>query len=94
MRRPVLPADVNAVARALLCADAKDRLFLCKAIFVAARTARIHVDHKKALHPLWGDGTLNAAARRFPLAQEPAYDDLDYLTCIQIVLAGLKRELG
>nr|WP_251363618.1 hypothetical protein [Epibacterium ulvae] len=55
--------------------------------------ARAHVDQTRKLHPKWGDGTLSAAARRFKLADEPSYDDPDYLAATQLVLAVLAQNL-
>ncbi|WP_282093002.1 hypothetical protein [Epibacterium ulvae] len=93
MRRPVLPGDVAAVARALLEVAPKARAPLCDEIFTGAVMAMIHVSQTGQLHPRWGDGSLNAAARRFVLADEPGYEDLSYLDATQVVLDRLRMDL-
>ncbi|MQQ06960.1 hypothetical protein GFB49_00680 [Epibacterium sp. SM1979] len=89
MRCPILPGDVSAVARALLLVGADSRRGLCRQIFAGAALAFQHVEDHRRLHPVWGDGTLNAAARRFPLAPEPGFEDRDYAAATQMVLAVL-----
>ncbi|MGR3759616.1 DUF7742 family protein [Roseobacteraceae bacterium NS-SX3] len=93
MRRPVLPGDVAAAARALLAAPEPSRAALCAQIFANAAEADIYRRRTGRLHPRLGDGSLSAAARRHKLADEPFCDDADYLSCtlrvLQAVAAGL-----
>lgn len=93
MRQPVLPGDVSAVARALLLVPPDHRVLLCRRIFGMAAEACAHVDLLRQLHPRWGDGSLSAAARRFPLADEPFLDDPAYLACTRLVLRELAAQL-
>ena len=93
MRRRVLPGDVSAVARALLLVPAEHRLQLCRRIFGQAAEALAHVELQTGLHPRWGDGTLDAAARRCALAEEPFLDDPAYLACTRLVLRELAATL-
>lgn len=94
MIRPVLPGDVSAVARALLAVPESGRLRLCRRIFGGAAEAAAHCRMLGQLHPRWGDGSLNAAARRFALAEEPFLDDAAYLGCTRLVLRELALVLG
>ncbi|WP_194287128.1 DUF7742 family protein [Tritonibacter aquimaris] len=87
----ILPGDMNAVARALLLAAPSEREPLCAAIFQAARMAETYAARFNHLHPQWGDGSLNAAARRYPLAPEPQLDDPSYIICQQLVLQAMGR---
>lgn len=93
MIRPVLPGDVTAVARALLAAPGSERLPLCRRIFGCAAEAAAHCRLFGRLHPRWGDGSLNAAARRFALADELFLDDPEYLSCTRLVLRELASVL-
>ena len=86
MRRPVLPTDVTTTARALLACAPRRRAGLACRIKRGAARARIFAQITGRWHPRWGDGSLDAAARRFPLAREPFWDDPDYLCCLQITL--------
>ncbi len=87
--RPVLPGDVSAVARALLMVPPPERPALCRRIFGGAVEAAAHCRLIGRLHPRWGDGSLNAAARRYVLADEPFLDDPHYLQCTRLVLREL-----
>ncbi|MDE4132114.1 hypothetical protein PXK00_03265 [Phaeobacter sp. QD34_3] len=89
MRRPVLPGDVTAVARALLSVPRSQRQALCTAIFCGADKARRWSDREGRLHPGWGDGSLSAAARKQVLADEPTLDNPDYLRCLIAVLQAV-----
>ncbi|MFY0312352.1 hypothetical protein ACFMBG_20925 [Leisingera sp. D0M16] len=89
MRRPVLPGDVTAVARALLAVPDRERLRLCRRIFSGAAEAAAYAGLFGRLHPRWGDGSLSAAARRYALADEVFLDDPEYLHCTRLVLREL-----
>ncbi|UWR47476.1 DUF7742 family protein [Phaeobacter inhibens] len=93
MRRPVLPGDITSTARALLAVAPAQRRVLCERIFAGAGQALRHTRRHRRLCPDWGDGSLSAAARRFPLADEPFYDAPDYLACTRLVLAQLARHV-
>lgn len=86
--RPVLHGDVTSVARALLNVPKKDRPRLCRQIFEQADVAHKHVQRTRRLHQ-FGNGSLTAAARRYPLADEPTFDCADYCRCFSAVLAML-----
>ena len=83
MRRPVLPCDVITLARALLACRPVNRAYLADVIARKAVRAQRFAQLTGRRHPRWGDGSLDAAARRYPLAREPFWDDPDYLSCLQ-----------
>lgn len=87
--RPVLHGDVSSVARALLRVGAQERQGLCARIFAQADLAEIHVRDHGRLHPAYGNGSLMAAARRYVLADEPTFSDVEYCQCFATVLFGL-----
>lgn len=93
MRRPVLPGDVSAAARALLAVPDRERLRLCRRIFGGAAEAAAYAGLFGRLHGRWGDGSLSAAARRYSLADEPFVDDPEYLRCTRLVLEELEAVL-
>ncbi|UWR51330.1 DUF7742 family protein [Phaeobacter inhibens] len=93
MRRPVLPGDITSTARALLAVAPAQRRVLCERIFAGAGQALRHTRRHRRLCPDWGDGSLSAAARKFPLADEPFYDAPQYLSCTRLVLAQLARHV-
>ncbi|WP_241525816.1 hypothetical protein [Pseudophaeobacter leonis] len=94
MLQPVLPQDISSLARALLTVPAQERRGFCAVLFDHAALAARHVAETGQLHCLWGNGTLDAAARHFPLAKEPLWDDPTYLSCLIIVLHELQRRLS
>ena len=91
MLRPVLPQDVSTLARALLAVPQSERARLCRRILKMAALARDHMHQTGRLHPVWGDGSLDAAARRHDLQPEPFWDDPDYLSCLILALRALRR---
>lgn len=87
--RPLLHGDVSNAARALLAVPRSFRPVLCRRMIVEAEAADDHVRRTGRLHPLWGNGSLMAAARRRRLADEPGFDDADYCACFEMVLRAL-----
>ncbi|MEY8839126.1 hypothetical protein AB9K41_08875, partial [Cribrihabitans sp. XS_ASV171] len=65
---PVLHGDVSAAARALLPVPPDQRRRLCRRMIGEADCARAHVRRTKRAHPLFGNGSLMAAARKRVLA--------------------------
>lgn len=88
---PVLPVDVISVARALLASPPERRAVRAQRIFDGAARARVYAALEGRLHPRWGDGSLDAAARRYRLAAEPFWDDPDYLSCLEMVLRLVRQ---
>ena len=87
--RPVLHGDVVTAARALLAAPAGGRDGLAARLIHEAGAADAHRRRTGRRHPDWGDGTLQAAAARRPLAPEPRLDDPAYATCMLLVFEAL-----
>lgn len=89
--RPVLHGDVSAAARVLLAVPPTDRNRLCTRMIHEAELADKHVGQTGRLHPLFGNGSLMAAARSRRLADEPGFDDPQYCQCFEMVLRHLIR---
>lgn len=87
--RPVLHGDVSSAARALLAAAPDCRERLCIRMIGEAELAHRHVAETGRLHPLYGNGSLMAAARGRKLADEPSFDDRQYCQCFELVLRCL-----
>lgn len=87
--RPVLHGDVSSAARVLLRYPPDLRPRLCHLMIAEAEAAERHRRQTGRLHPLWGNGSLMAAARARPLAAEPGFDDSDYCQCFALVLSAL-----
>jgi len=87
--RPILWEDIRSLARALLAHPASRRAALCRVILQGASRARHQTEATGRCHPRWGDGSLDRAARCFPLAAEPFPGDPDYARCLQMVLAAV-----
>lgn len=91
---PVLPQDVTTLARALFAVRAESRPDLCRHLFDAAERAAAHLQRSSRLHPRWGNGTLDAAARTVLLEDEPQWSDPEFIDCLLLVLAELKTRIG
>ncbi|TDK49847.1 hypothetical protein [Antarcticimicrobium luteum] len=92
--RPVLHGDVCCAARALLAAAPEDRGALCRQILNQAWAADRYRRRHGRLHPRWGNGSLMAAARKHPMADEPGFDDPGYRHCFVMVLRALGARLS
>ncbi|OIQ29537.1 MAG: hypothetical protein BM562_11355 [Alphaproteobacteria bacterium MedPE-SWcel] len=88
MPLPVLWEDLRSLARALLAHPAPRRPELCRQILAGAARARRQAQATGRCHPRWGDGSLGAAARRFPLAPEPFPGAPDYAACLCLALTA------
>jgi len=89
--RPVLHGDVSCAARALYATRPGARAALCRRMLREAEAAdRFRLCHGR-LHPRWGNGSLMAAARRYPMVDEPGFDDPGYRRCFVLVLRTLER---
>ena len=86
---PVLWEDLRSLARALLAHPVARREALCRRILCGARRARRYGQLTGRCHPCWGNGSVDAAARVFPLAVEPFPGDGDYAACLSLALAAL-----
>ena len=89
--RPVLHGDVSAAARVLLTVPRPERDRLCARMLAEAELADRHVAATGRLHPVFGNGSLMAAARGRKLANEPSFNDIQYCQCFEMVLRHLVR---
>lgn len=92
--RSLLHGDVSSAARALYAAEPGRRAMLCRCMIGEAEAADRYRARQGRLHPRWGNGSLMAAARGHPLADEPGFDDPEYCRCFMLVLEALVRRLG
>ena len=89
MMRPVLHGDVTSAARALLCRPETERADFCKSLIRTAHLADQHLARTGRVHVMWGNGSLMASARAFPMKPEPTLDSDDYCSCLEMVLLAL-----
>jgi hypothetical protein len=87
--RPLAPSDLSVAARALMALPEPARAGAAARIVAEARAADRFRRRTGRWHPLWGDGTLEAAARARPLAPQPVWGDRAHLSCMALVLAAL-----
>ena len=87
--RPVLHGDVTAAARALLMVPVAARETLCQRMIEEADFADRYAKRLGHPHRVWGNGTLMAAARARPLAEEPALGEESYCRCLEMVFHTL-----
>jgi hypothetical protein len=88
MRR-ILAGDVAAAARALHAVPAAARAARLAELIARAEVADGHRAATGRAHPLWGGGSLMAAARAEACGPEPDFDDECYCVCWVMVLEGL-----
>lgn len=87
--RPVLHGDMTAAARALLCFP-KDRRARAFALMITeAEAADKYRKVTGRRHPLWGNGSLMAAANARPQAPEPYLDDMEYCGIMALAFESL-----
>ena len=89
--RPVMHGDLTSAARHLLALPASARQGICARLIAQADAADRYRKRFGRAHPLWGNGTLMAAARRIPLPKEPPLHDPDYADCLILVLSALAQ---
>lgn len=93
--RPVLHGDVVAAARALLAVAEADRDALSERMLDEAGWADACRKRTGRAHPVWGDGSLMAAALRRGPPPEPLLNDTEYCTClIRVLEAVVARRLA
>jgi len=89
--RPVLESDVAAVVRVLYSLPERVRPRRLARLVVAAEAADAYRRETGRAHPLWGGGSLMAAASGMPRGPDPGFGDDDYCRCWCLVLEGLIR---
>ncbi len=92
--RAVLMGDVIAAARVLAPWPAPCRAKLLWRMTQEATRADAHRHRTGRMHPIWGDGSLMAAALRRSAPPEPWLDDDGYRAAIILVLDWIGRRPG
>lgn len=87
--RAILHGDITSAARALLPVPQGARRARCRRLIKEAEFADRYTRRFGKIHPLWGNGSLMGAARKYPLAREPRLGDLEYCSCMEMVLHEL-----
>ena len=89
--RPVLHGDVVSAARALLIVPEAGRAEFCARLIEKADMADKHCRQTGQVHLMWGNGSLMAAARTYPLPSEPSFEDDAYCSCVEMVVLMLVK---
>lgn len=89
--RPVLAGDVAVAARVLLALPPAVRPLRLARLIATAEAADRYRRRTGRGHPLWGTGSLMAAASGMPKSPEPDFDDDGYCRCWAMVLEALLR---
>lgn len=76
--RPVLHGDMTAAARALLSLPDGARRGAFDRMLLEAEAADKYRKKLGIAHPVWGNGSLMAAANTRPQAPEPFLDNVEY----------------
>ncbi len=87
--RALAPADISVAARALFCLPEAAREYAITRIVNEAEVADRYRKRLDRGHPLYGNGSLEGAARCRPLADPKSLSDREYLSCLAIVLDAL-----
>lgn len=87
--RPVLHGDVVAAARVLLQSPPHEQRTVMRQMLEQASIADLFYKRLKRGHPVWGNGSLMAAAMTRKMAPEPYLDDPAYCHCFVVVFEEL-----
>lgn len=80
--RPVHWSDLDTVVRAMLAVVPENRGDLARTVVARAAIADRYRKHLRCRHPVFGDGSLTAAAQDCRKVQVPARCDRAYLACL------------
>lgn len=94
--RPVLPGDLDAAVRCLICADPPSRAGLARELVARADVADRFRKHVGRAHARFGDGSLMAAARLSGPQGAAWRCDALYCACLVLVVEAIegKRAIG
>jgi hypothetical protein len=87
--RPVLQGDVSAAAQAVLRLPEAARAGTLRLMMSRAAAADAYRKRFGRAHPLWGNGSLMALARRGPLPPAPSLSDNEFCRCLALVFETL-----
>jgi hypothetical protein len=88
MTRVLIYTDLCTLARALLAVTPRRRPALARHILECADYAETYRRKLKRAHPRWGNGSVDAAARSFPLAPATGFGDLEFCACFGTALSA------
>jgi hypothetical protein len=84
--RSFAPSDLSTAARMLLALPEAARQRAMTRLIGEAEAADRYRKRLGRAHPLWGNGSLEAAARRHALAPQQRFSDTDYMSCMALAL--------
>jgi len=87
--RPPSHGDLIAAARALRSRPPALRRWALTRLMAEAEAAALHTSTLGGMHPLWGDGSLMAAALRHGDIADYGPKDADYCLCLALVAEAL-----
>lgn len=87
--RPILPADLDLAARVLMTAPIADRRVVMARLIAQADIADRYRKRLRKAHPLFGSGSLMAAALRHDHSAPARQCDDHYCACLADVLCAL-----
>jgi len=87
--RPVLHTDITAVAKTLLSIPENLRAERFYRMLVQAEAADAYRKRFGRWHPVWGNGSLLAAAAPATAGAEPFLDDPEYCGCLAMIFEAL-----
>lgn len=87
--RHVAPTDLSTAARALMALPEAARSAEAKRMMAEAEAADSYRKRMGRSHPVWGNGTLEGAARSRRLAAPRSLSETDYLSCLAAVLDAI-----
>ena len=83
--------DLTSAARVLLLVQPEKRIELATMLLRDTDFGDRYTRRFGRAHADFGDGTLSAAARKWPLAKEPTLDDFTYCECLSVVVQQLMK---
>jgi hypothetical protein len=92
--RHIAPSDLSAAARALLALPEPARTAAAARLVAETEAADRYRKRFGRSHPLWGNGTLEGAARGRPLAEPRSLSDTEYLSCLAAVIDAILVHRG
>ncbi len=89
--KSILHGDIVAAARVLRAIPNDLRRRICRRMFEEADVAHDHVLASGRIHQRYGDGSLMAVAHKREMVAEPSLHDIDYCSCLELVLHEVIR---
>lgn len=87
--RPIAPSDISVAARMLLVLPQDQRGRAISTLIAQAEAADRYQKRMGHPHPVWGNGSLEGAARGHTISPPQSYAETDYLTVMARVLTAL-----